>query len=731
MSLSCFEVLSVPDKPFDRGVFLETIGMESFAVLYDLDRKASFILFDALAGNKTKLISSAIPGLGFSTAQLELPSGSFNVMSMYRGAESIPPNFMADLFDAGMTGTLCMIFVPQGEKESLNGRKYIEKGLSGISISKGYSVSDSGIGRRTSRSVQHNEFEKSDESSVLNEMLESLNMSALANGTTYKVVFVTNSGSIKEYLLPKAIMLEEHKFAGTLEELMKHVEDTPGMPFGGGFAKKLVNFYGSVETSYTIPAAHAKSFGDIPLGNFLKDSVHETGTEVRVESSALNLGFVISGLPGSGKTREAMSVIDSVMGTGRGTKVLVISPTDEWDAFALSHGMNLVRICDDKIPMNLFRCPKGSDVNKFYESLAMVLSSASSAGPYRNPMEKCLLNAFRRVYQSTDTPDPVHVYSEIEESIIRMHGKRTNAGIKYTKHGENIKSSMENLVAILQMPEYSEQRGICIEELLDRGIVFDISGAGVQTKLYFYALILNQIYSIASAFGSDGDDELRLLICLEEAQMILKDQRSPIVEDLRSRIQDFRKRGVGLMLLAHNISDIEAGIRRLCQLKIYLKQAADVAETAAQDLVFANVDDDVVSSKLKHLDSRIGALSYISKDSGMKRSHDTVFIKTVDYPDVPCAGANPVAEYARRKRLSAPKRLKCAIIMEGSRGEAVAVRITYLGEEMFGRPIGEVPCSIPCELIEGRRYTVELLDHRDRSLKSEEIIAKNEIRLRA
>ena len=309
------------------------------------------------------------------------------------------------------------------------GGEYIEKRLGSISVSKGYSVSDSGIGKRTSRSVQHDDFEKSDESSVLNEMLESLNMSALANGTTYKVAFATVNDSIKEYLLPKAIFLEEHRFAGTVEDLVKHIEDASGLPFGGGFAKKLINFYGSVETSYTIPASHAKSEGDIPLGNFLKDSVHETSNEISVDISALNLGFVISGLPGSGKTREAMSVIDSVIKTGRGTKILIISPTDEWDTFALSHGMNLVKICDDKIPINLFRCPRGANNVKFYESLAMVLSSASSAGPYRNPMEKCLLNVFRRVYQNTDTPDPIRVYTEIEESIIGMHGKRTNVGV--------------------------------------------------------------------------------------------------------------------------------------------------------------------------------------------------------------------------------------------------------------------------------------------------------------
>ncbi len=729
MSLEYFQVSSVPDKPFDRHLFLETVGNNPFIIVYDLESKLCMLAMDSLVQMIPKLVSSALPGLDFKRAESFRGSGNLHVLSLYRSIESIPLSFMSEIFDMGMDGFLCIAFVPQGEKEFSHAREQIERKLGRISVARGYSVSDSGIGKRTSTSVQHKDFAKSDESTLLGELLESLNRSVTANGIAYKIAFATPNAGIKEYVLQRLALLESHTFKGDLEELMVHVERSPSLSFGGDFASALVNFYGSVSTSYTIPARFMRSEGDIALGRFMKDSVHETDDIVKIGSSLLNLGFIISGLPGSGKTREAMSVIDSVIKSGGHARVVVISPTDEWDSFALSHGMNLVRVCDDRIPINFFRCPDGSDVRRFYESLAMILSSASAAGPYRNPMEKCMLNAFRRVYQNTGTPDPITVHSQIEESVIRMHAKRTNAGIKYTKHGENIKSSMENFVDILQMQEYSEQRGICIEELIGKGIVFDLSRAGVETKPYFYALLLNQVYSIASTFDSNGDEELRLLICLEEAQMMLKDQKSPVVEDMRYRIQDFRKKGIGLMLLAHNTSDIDVGIRRLCQVKIYLKQAADVAETAASDLVFSFVKSEDVASKLKHLDSRIGALSYMSKEDGMKVSRDTIFIKTVEYFDAPSLSANPILEYAKKRRIFAPKMIKSSIIVGPVINDATNLRMSYLGEELLVVEVDAIPTVFQVELVEGREYAVELLDKRDRIVRAFSVIAQPEMRI--
>jgi len=724
-----FEVSSMPDKPFDRGLFLEAVGRASFSIIYDFSKRAALLAFDSNGMDVSKRLSSSIAGLDFVERKCDFPATMpLEFLTLYRSPENTPLSFLSDIFDLGITeGLLCIAFVPVEGEELDRGRSFIEKRLNSMRVGSGYSISDGSIGKRVSRSAQHKDFSHSDEAALLNEMLESLNRSAITYGIAYKVAFAASNNLIVECIISKAALLERHSANCKVEGLLQHVRDMRGMPFGSDTAKSLVNFYGSIKTSYTIPSTYERAGGPIVLGTFLKDSVHDTGLEVGIESPVMNLGFIISGLPGSGKTREAMSILDSISKRKDGTRIVVVSPTDEWDAFALSHGMYLLKICDDRVPMNFFRCPEGSETSRFYESLAMILASASSAGPYRNPMEKCMLNAFRRIYAKTKTPDPVFAYSEIEESIVRMHGKRTNTGIKYSKHGENIKSALENLVSILQMPEYSEVRGVCIEELLDRGVVFDISNAGVETKAYFYALILNQIYSVASSFDSNGDSELRLVICLEEAQMMLKDPRSPAVEDIKYRMQDFRKKGIGLMLLVHNVPDIEVGIRRLCQLKIYLKQAADVADTAAEDLVFAHVENEEVSSKLKHLDARIGALSRVSKLGGSGASHDTIFIKTKEYLGIPRLLENPLIHYARVRRLVAPRKIPCLLTITSKGLEIAGARIKYLGEEVCEYSFDKSPALVQLELIEGRNYIVELLGERGRVAKKSVIIAKPEV----
>jgi hypothetical protein len=156
----------------------------------------------------------------------------------------------------------------------------------------------------------------------------------------------------------------------------------------------------------------------------------------------------------------------------------------------------------------------------------MLIASASNAGPYKNSLEKALLAAFHKVYKLVKDPDPQEVYEAIEEAIIEQHGKRTNVGVKYTKHGENTMAALENLRLMLSRPEFAQRNGIDFSKLVKSGVVFDLSEVSNNMKTFFYALILNQVYNIADTFAEDGDDKLRLLIVLEEAQLAFGDELS-------------------------------------------------------------------------------------------------------------------------------------------------------------------------------------------------------------
>ncbi|MCL4389033.1 hypothetical protein M1397_00240 [Candidatus Marsarchaeota archaeon] len=713
-----FAVSSLPDKPIDTDLFLDVIGDTEFCLIYDFAARQTLLSFPDKS--TARLISAALPGLGLEKSNLHVDASGY-ALSLYRSVESIGPNFLSDIFDSGIAcGRLIVIFCREAYDSIAKEKVRIEKRLGELSRNTGYSISESGIGARVSKSAQGKDFAGSEEAALLYEVLENLNRSMLKNGCVYKILFIASDDSVRDYISSRTIVINSNPFEGSIETALEYVSKAKLVPFGYEFAKCLINFRGCHSTSHIIEVNEgAVAEGGLPVGTFLKNSVYDTGRVVRIDAGLLNLGFIISGLPGSGKTRASMSILDGVRDCSASTKMIVISPTDEWDAFALQHGMYLVRLCSDKLPINFFRCPDNANLSSFYESLAMILASAAAAGPYRNPIEKCLLNAFGRVYSETREPDPAAVFNEIEESIIAMHGKRTNVGVKYTKHGENIKSSLENLKKILVMPEYSVAQGIKIEDLLGRGAVFDLSHSGIGTRSHFYALLLNQVYSIADSLDSNGDGQLRLLICMEEAQMMLKDPKSPVVEDIRYRIQDFRKRGVGLLLLAHNTSDIETGIRRLCQLKLYLKQAADVAEAAASDLVFTNVEEEEVAAKLKHMDARIGALSFVSRDGNLKIAHDAIFIRTLDCPDATAILDNPIEEYRRLHGLQAPKEMRVKINV---RCDGCRIRLSYLDDTVLDcdAPKGR---GMTHWLVRGRRYRADLLNEKGRVVYSANVTA--------
>jgi hypothetical protein len=419
--------------------------------------------------------------------------------------------------------------------------------------------------------------------------------------------------------------------------------------------------------------------------------------------------------------------------------IAIIAPTDEWNAFASGHGMNQIRICADGVPINFFSCPEEVEAEFFYHNLALILASAVKAGPYKEPLEKCLINAFRKIYSDTKNPHPVDVYRAIMDSVVAMHGKRTNAGIKYTKHGENIKSSLETLVEILNRLEYSTEEGVQLGSLLGKGVVFDLSNASGNSRGYYYAAILNQLYMAAEAFDNDGEGSLRMIICLEEAQLIFGEKNSAAVEDVIYKIQDFRKKGIGLVLLTHNAMDIDPRIRRLCQTKLYFKQAPDVAVPASKDLIFTYSDEDSVVSKLKHLDERVCALTYITKDGGEKHSHDTVFVRTHDSSGYIKGTDKGVGELHLHR--VEPKTEDCLISVapESRIGQGLAVericyaRILYLDDVVCSADArlegGEI--RVRAELMVGRKYRIELLDQKLKPVWGSDFFAGREISMHA
>ncbi|MGC8649172.1 MAG: hypothetical protein ACP5UN_03065 [Candidatus Micrarchaeia archaeon] len=730
----------------DKELMLDVIGKEPFILRYDFSMQKTLLGITKDHTNIIDNLTKTFPGFSFKKVDKiynendkNTRKNSYKILSVYRKADTINKNLFLDIFDLSLNvGSLSILFIPLKPNEVESTKKYIESLLSKRNARETKSMQSDSLSMRLGVSLQHENFMNSEETLFGEEILESINFSLLRNATAYNIYFIIDDDSnlIEKYVENRFLIFSRFE-SKIIEPLKINFNKVNPLPVGINIVKLFINFRGILNIGYSLPTIYASSSEGFPIGTLMKNATVETSIEVKINPSALNLGVILTGLPGSGKTNEAMAIIDGLFKFGQ-HKVVVLSPTDEWNDFANSHNMYLIKMYDKNTPINFFRCPDNSKVDKFYEDLSMILSSASNAGPYAKPMEKCMLNAFRKIYQKTKIPDPIAVYKEIEEAIIKFHGKKTNRGVIYTKHGENIKSELENLRSILNRIEYSSREGIKIEELLDKGVVFDLSNVSIGTKPYLYALILNQLYAISSTFDTKGDNEIRLLICIEEAQLIFRDRESAAIEDLKYRIQDFRKQGIGLMLLTHNVIDIDSSIRRLCQIKLYLKQAPDVAEDAASDLIFTYADTESVLQKLKHLNSRVGALNYVVKNNKEKLSLDTIFIKTKDYENRYIENNNLLSTYMSNKKINTPKRIsmKIHLIIDSSYNNKInknfmkisSISLLYLNDEVANVKIKAGYAKIS-NLIGRKLYTLNMLDENKRIIFSRDIIATPELKI--
>jgi hypothetical protein len=695
--LKVFRLMRMPDR-MDRRLFVESLMGAQFMMYHDFGAGETFLIREGPEG--PSIMQNALPGIEFDdvTEGIALPPKRLCLVVFAmpecrdapraRAPETEPCEGVLDTayrLLGGEPSSLFVSFAPVDRESLLRIKGKVEESVSlkEVRLTRSMSTRDNAYSETDTK--QMDLYYESEEKRALLAMLETLSDAVLANGTAYKVTLMIDpkDRQLYAYLKSRLLITEEFELhEADLAGMFEALAATEAIPVDNRCASQLLGFSNSVRIARTIGTPSGAREGDLPLGKYLKCSALETERDVRICSATLNLGTIITGVPGTGKTFSAMRVL----GRGRELgvpRMVVISPTEEWCAFGRGSGAYVISLYRSKVPINFFRCDAGINPERFYENLAMLLASASDAGPYRNSLEKCLLAAFSKVYKGSLSPDPLEVYDAVEEAVVERHATRTNVGVKYTKHGENIRASLESLRLMLNRPEFAFTEGVDFGSLLQKGVVFDVSGVSNKMKPFFYALILNQVYCFADSLDIRGNDELRLLICIEEAQLIFgKEEKSAATSDLKQRIQDFRKRGVGIVLIAHNVLDIDPGVRRLCQTKLYFRQSTDSAKYAAEDLLFEEKDKEQVVEKLKTLEHRVCALSYIDSSGGEKNAAHSLFLKVAKY-SMEGAPEGDVAGEIERKGLEKRDDMLRFVGAGGDAKAGLAVEVFYAGERIF------------------------------------------------
>ncbi len=735
------EFSALPSSGIEPTVLLEAIGKHNFALVYQLSEGRTCLYVDDGLGQFAKTLPDMIPGLCLTQCTFSLTDTRWRLLSLYKNQDPKGLKTIEDILSHYFNKTIIVLFTLPGAEEADRFKSMLERLLSNRETKATSSISPGIFGGRPNLSLHTDVYKDSEERALLLSLLGDLSDTVLSAGPLFKIWFAipANDKYLREQIVNRNILMQELELsADQIASLVSRAAAGDAFIYGKRYASSVLEICGAKRLTYPVRTflGSQATRGGVVLGNYAPNGVSASHSEVRMDKSSLNLGFVISGLPGSGKTRETMALLHGILANGASeqTKVAVISPTNEWDLFAFAHGMNIVAANKDGIPINFFSCDGRASREKFYEDLALLISTASNSGPYKNPMEKCLLNAFRIAYSDGNSPNPTRVYSEIEKSIIRLHGRETNAGVRYTKHGENILAALENLRHILSRVEYSVTGGAHIRDLLSKGLIFNLSAVSNNTKPYMYALVLNQLYSIADTFDTDGDDKLRMLICVEEAQTIFggSDRKdNAATEDLIRRIQDFRKRGVGIMLITHNVNDVEPGIRRICQNRMYFKQAPDMAAAAAKELVFTYSTSEDIASKLKHLDSRIAAVDFVRREGPDKVGGDSIFLRTIDYMPPPSFTGGPACRSKISVRWQVGRISMHVRITDGRQKHIhtpASLELIFLGQAVSESAINGAECIFR-GVLEDRSYTVRVLSENGKQISSCTFQSKREILL--
>ena len=717
IQIQVLHIRGIPDIGVEMLAFMECFSTTPFLLLYDHEQQKSYIKIldtDQKSSQIQSILAQTISGMSLEPVQVSL-SENIQAFSFYKsiGREQ---NFISNMIRIQKTCKSALLFIPQPHDTISEFKNNISQKISEHSTKSSSSYTKGFVFKET-QTLHNDIFQNSEERKLLLSIINDIDQSVMSGHACYKI-FLILDGVSQENI--KKISEISNIFSGykihlsNISDLLE-LNKKSVFIYGSSYVSCLPEFIGPNTLNYPIKTFMPKTSGDIIIGDYLNNGSARTNHRISIQKSALNLGFIISGLPGMGKSSAAMQIVNQICklnNKNQEIKIAILSTSEEWNSLGNQNSMNIIRLGSDNKIINFFKSTDKPHSEKFFQNLAMLIAAASNSGPYKNPIEKCLLNAFNLHLNEETKTNPSYLYNRIEDSIILMHGKETNVGVKYTKHGENIRASLESLRVILSHPEYSNNNAPGSSTFLNKGVIFDTSFLSTEIRAYMYALILNQIYAVADLFDVDGDNQLRMLICIEEAQTLFGNStkgENAATADLINRIQDFRKKGVGLMLITHSVTDIDPRIRRLCQNKLYFKQPADISTIVSKELVFTYSSTEIVANKLKHLNSNIAVFDFVSKENDEKISNDSLFVSTVPYNNK----ILHTQHHTRKAQLYQVINIEINDIREKPQKEFKHIQIRYLGNTIAQMPFKNI---ITPNLLEGRFYIMEILSEARRTL---------------
>lgn len=308
---------------------------------------------------------------------------------------------------------------------------------------------------------------------------------------------------------------------------------------------------------------------------------------------------LIVGMPGSGKTTFSVNLL--LQFYDKGIPFLAIEPTkNEYRAMidrvpelrVFTPGNNRV----SPFVINPFIPPRGIAVEQYIPSLVTAFQAAFSMP---SPLDVTFLKAIRTCYLQYGWKD----YSQYGDEDVTIFGLHEfivvfKKLISQTNYSKEVKGNLESggvlrLTTLLEQNRniYDTVHSVPIEDLLSKPTVLELNAIdNAEQKALIMALLLINI-CLYSKNNNAGDGELKNIILMDEAHVLLDDSgsvmqgvadsRGMTVKAMQNMIKEIRSSGTGIILADQTPSCVGRDIIANTDIKIAFR----LVQTAEKDLI--------------------------------------------------------------------------------------------------------------------------------------------------
>ena len=317
-NIDIFLINSIPEK-IEYVNFIRAALRMPFAFYHDLKNSYTYLILER--GANPLQFLSAIPGLSIKKSDLILNDYEFKMIVPYFentfDEKKQPEQKFLDAYKIlkNVDASFFIIFIPSEIKHTVLIKENIEDRLSKIETRTTRQQNSKDFNNPFNVSIQTELFYGSDEKRVLLSILEMLNEILISNGTSYMVSILFNKKleQISSYLKSKLLIIDESTF--TLNQnidFFEYFKKIDSIPFSEKKAALTLAFSDYIPVKPLIQTYLNETNGDILIGTYLENSITDGNKKIFIERNAFNLGVLITGVPGTGKTSSSMSILRQI-----------------------------------------------------------------------------------------------------------------------------------------------------------------------------------------------------------------------------------------------------------------------------------------------------------------------------------------------------------------------------------------------------------------------------------